>query len=148
MPFVPCRLIPLDKNPGVCPIGIGDAPRWIVAKATLFVIGEDIVSVVGPLQTYTGHAARSEAAVHAMRELFDDDQCEAALLVDALNAFNCISRQVVLHNISVLCPSFSTILQYTYSAPVHLFIVGEGEIPSSEGVTPLQWQCMHWLWFP
>jgi len=44
MPFVACRLIPLDKNPGVRPIGIGDVPRRIVSKATLFVIGEDIAS--------------------------------------------------------------------------------------------------------
>jgi len=50
--------------------------------------GEDIVSAAGPFQTCAGHAAGSEAAVHAMRELFDDDQCEAALLVDASNAFN------------------------------------------------------------
>jgi len=35
----------------------------------------------------------------------------------------------------VLCPSFSTILHNTYSAPVRLFIVGEGEIPSLEGTT-------------
>ena len=35
MPFVACRLIPLDKNASMHPIGIGDEPRWIVAKATL-----------------------------------------------------------------------------------------------------------------
>jgi len=93
MPFVACRLIPLDKNPGVRPIGIGDVPHWIVAKAILFVIGEDIVSAAGPLQTCAGHAAGSEAAVHAMKELFDDNECEAAFLVDASNAFNCINCQ-------------------------------------------------------
>ena len=32
MPFVACRLIPLDKRPGVHPIGIGDIPRQIIAK--------------------------------------------------------------------------------------------------------------------
>ena len=39
MPFVACRLIPLDKCPDVCPIGIGDVSRRMVAKAILFVIG-------------------------------------------------------------------------------------------------------------
>ena len=34
-PFVACRLIPLDKNPGVRPIGIGDVPQRILAKAIL-----------------------------------------------------------------------------------------------------------------
>jgi len=135
MPFVACRLIPLDKCPGVRPIGIGDVPRRIIAKAVLFVIGEDIVSAAGPLQTCAGHAAGSEAAVHAMREMFESDECEAALLVDATNAFNCVNRQAALHNISVLCPSFSTILHNTYGAPVRLFVVGEGEIHSTEGTT-------------
>ena len=67
MPFVACRLIPLDKRPGVRPIGIGDVPRRIVAKAILFVIGEDVISAAGHLQTCAGHAAGSEAAVHAMK---------------------------------------------------------------------------------
>ena len=38
-PFVACRLIPLDKNPGVRPIGIGDVPQRILAKAILRCIG-------------------------------------------------------------------------------------------------------------
>ena len=149
MPFMACRLIPLDKCPGVRPIGIGDVSRRIVAKAILFVIGDDIVSAAGPLQTCAGHAAGSEAAVHAMREMFGDNECEAALLVDASNAFNRINRQAALHNISMLCSSFSLILQNTYGAPVRLFVVGEGEIPSTEGTraAPLQWLCMRWQWF-
>ena len=67
--------------------------------------------------------------------MFGDNECEAALLVDASNTFNCINRQAALHNISMLCPSFSLILQNTYGAPVRLFVVGEGEIPSTEGTT-------------
>ena len=117
------------------PIGIGDVPRRIVSKAVLYAIGDDIVSAAGPLQTCTGHEAGSEAAVHAMKELFGAVTSEAALLVDASNAFNCINRQAALHNISKLCPSFSTILQNTYRAPVRLFVVGEEEISSTEGTT-------------
>ena len=67
--------------------------------------------------------------------MFGDNECEAALFVEASNAFNCINRQAALHNISMLCPSFSLILQNTYGAPVCLFVVGEGEIPSTEGTT-------------
>ena len=116
-------------------IGIGDVPRRIVAKAILFVVGEDIVSAAGLLHTCAGHAAGSEAAVHAMREMFEGDECDAALLVDASNTFNCVNRQAALYNISVLYPSFSTILNNIYGVPVRLFVVGEGEIPSTEGAT-------------
>ena len=133
MLFVACRLILLDKRPGVRPIDIGDVPRRIVAKAILFVIGEDVISAVGPLQTCAGHAAGSEATVHVMKEMFENGNCEAALLVDASNAFNCVNRQAALHNISVLCPSFATVLHNTYGVPVRLFVVGEGEIQSTEG---------------
>ena len=109
MPFLASRLIPLDKCPGVCPIGIGDLPRRIVSEAVLYAIGDDIVSAAGPLQTCAGHEAGSEAAVHAIKELFRAVTSEAALLVDA-SKFNCINRQAALHNISKLCSSFSTIL--------------------------------------
>ena len=44
MHFPACRLIPLDKCPGVHPIGIEDVPRCILSKAVLFAIGDDIVS--------------------------------------------------------------------------------------------------------
>ena len=83
IPFDACRLILLDKCPGVCPIGIGDIPRRIIAKAILFSVGDDVISAAGPLQTCAGHAARSEAAIHAMWDMFYTANCEAALLVDA-----------------------------------------------------------------
>ena len=99
----------------------------------LYLIGEDVVSAAGPLQACAGNAAGSEAVVHVMREMLGDTDCKAAFLVDALNAFNCVSCQAALHDILVLCPSFSTILHNTYSAPVCL--VGEGEVYSTEGTT-------------
>ena len=49
MPFVACWLVPLDKCPGVHPIGIGDVPRQIIAKAILYPVSDDIASAVGPL---------------------------------------------------------------------------------------------------
>ena len=40
---------------------------------------------VGALQTCAGHDAGSEAAIHAMSAIFDDDDTHAALLVIATN---------------------------------------------------------------
>ena len=41
-PLLACRLIALDKHPGVCPIGIGDTARQIIAKAVLTIAAPDI----------------------------------------------------------------------------------------------------------
>ena len=127
MAFVACRLITLDKKPGVRPIGIGDVSRRIIAKAILYVIRTDIQLAAGALQTCAGHDAGAEAAIHAMREIFAHENTDAVLLVDVSNAFNQVNRQSALHNISILCPSFATILKNTYGVPIRLFITGEGK---------------------
>jgi len=131
----------LDKHPEVHPIRIGDVPRRIIAKTIVCIIGNDIQLVAGALQTCAGQDAGSEAAIHAMRTIFESDDTDAALLVDANNAFNLVNRQAALHNISILCPSFSTILKNTYGTPIRLFITGEGEISSTEEIY-LLWVCM------
>ena len=133
-PFVSCRLIALDKNPGVRPIGIGDTARRIVSKAILNIIREDIQEAAGCLQLCAGQISGIEAAVHAVRALFEKEETEALLLVDASNAFNSLNRQTALHNIQRLCPSFSTILINTYRAPSELFVDGD-VLLSQEGTT-------------
>ncbi len=51
------RLIPLDKNPGVRPIGIGETPRRILAKAIIKHLREDIHKAAGSLQLCEGQEA-------------------------------------------------------------------------------------------
>ena len=80
--FVACRLIPLDKQPGVCLTGIGEVPRCIILKAMPRLVDMDICDACGALQVCAG----CEAAVHAMRQLFQDARLHAALLVDTSNA--------------------------------------------------------------
>ena len=109
-PLMVCRLIALDKRPGVRPIGIGETVRRIIAEAVLCVIGEDVQFAAGSLQLCAGQPSGGEAAVHAMREAFNDDDTEGMLLIDATNAFNSLNRAVALYNIQRLCASFSTIL--------------------------------------
>ncbi len=44
--FVACRLIPLNKCPGVIPIGVGEVPRRIIAKAVLSLLSSRPTSSV------------------------------------------------------------------------------------------------------
>ena len=132
--FVACRLIALDKCPGVRPIGIGETARRIIGKAILTTIGEDIQEAAGPLQLCAGQEAGCEAAVHAMHQMFESPDVEAAILVDATNAFNSLNRETALRNIQHLCPSLSTILINTYREDVDLYIDGE-TLLSEEGTT-------------
>ena len=133
-PILACRLIALDKNPGVRPIGIGDVARRIIAKAVLTVVRPDIQDASGCLQMCGGQIAGIEAAVHSVRTAFESDDSEAALFVDATNAFNCLNRQAALHNIRRLCPPLSTMLINTYRHPSQLFMDGD-ILLSQEGTT-------------
>ena len=47
VPFLACRLIALDKNPGVRPIGICKVPRRIIAKAVLSITKQDVLDAAG-----------------------------------------------------------------------------------------------------
>ena len=133
-PLLACRLIALDKSPGVRPIGIGDTARRIIAKAVLFVARPDVQDISGCLQLCGGQISGIEAAVHAVRTAFESDENEAVLLADASNAFNSLNRQVALHNIRRLCPPLATILINTYRVPTELFVDGD-VILSQEGTT-------------
>ena len=134
LPLVSCRLIALDKNPGVRPIGVGEVVRRIIAKAVLSIIGPDIQRAAGPLQLCAGQTCGVEAAIHSMRSIFDDEKSEGFLLVDARNAFNSLNRAVALQNIQYTCPAFSTILINTYRFPAPLYVDGD-VIYYNEGTT-------------
>ena len=74
--------------------------------------------------------------------LFQDENCEGVLLVDAPNALNSLNRQVALLNIKILCRSLATVLANTYRGHAALFVNGE-TVYSQEGVTqedPCHWR--------
>ena len=49
--FLACRLIPLDKQSGVRPIGIGEALRQVIRKSVIKLLRKDI-KTAGSLQLY------------------------------------------------------------------------------------------------
>ena len=83
----------------------------------------------------TGLQSVAEAAMHSMKEIFDDEQTDAVILVDASNTFNSLNRNAALHNIQILCPQFSTILISTYRLPVIMIVFGSKNIIPNQGTT-------------
>ena len=69
-----------------------------------------------------------------LQDPLSNQKCQAALLVDATNAFNALNCQTALHNIRRLCPPVATILINSYRAPTELFVDGD-IILSQEGTT-------------
>ena len=121
--FTSNRLIPLNKNPGLRPIGVGEVLRRIAGKVVMFIAKKDVKEAAGSLQVCAGQESGSEAAVHAIYDIFKKDETEAVLLVDAENAFNSINRKAMLHNISIICPIITTFISNCYIKPARLFVV-------------------------
>ena len=91
-----------------------------------------VIDSCSNVQMCSGHEFGCEAVIHAMKEICES---EAALLVDAANAFNSINRKAILHNINIICPILATYVNNCYKIPARLFIIGGRELKSKEGTT-------------
>ena len=131
---VSCRLIALDKCPGIRPIGVGECLRRLVGRAVIQCIKTDLLCAIGNQQLCTSHIAGCEAAFHTLTNVLNNDDCEAILFIDASNAFNSINCQVTMQNIQRIFPLLAPIIINIYRMPSNLFIEGES-IMSCEGVT-------------
>ena len=79
-----------------------------------------------------------EATIHAMQEVYNKNESEAFLLVDATNAFNSLNRQVALRNVKILCPNIAQYIANTFKQPSRLYIAGGNgglKLLSEEGTT-------------
>ena len=101
--LISCRLIPLDKDPGVRPIGVGEVLRRIVGKAVMVIVKPEILNATGYQQLCIGQEAGCEVAIHAVRDLFEQDSTHGFIEINASNAFNQINRKV-LQNVKIMCP--------------------------------------------
>ena len=134
-PLMACRLIPLDKDPGLRPIGIGEVLRRIIGKMVVQTLKPDLQEGAGDIQMCVGQEGGCEAGVHAMYDLYQEQNTHGIIQVDANNAFNVINRKVFLHNVQIICPEISTFVRNCYLKPARLFVVGGIEIASEEGTT-------------
>ena len=112
--YMSCRLIPLDKNPGIRPIGVGEVLRRIIGKTITSFLREDIKEAAGPLQVCAGYSAGTEAAIHAMSNVFEEEGTDGVLLIDANNAFSQMNRAVAMQNLRITCNKMSMYIINTY----------------------------------
>ena len=94
--FLACKLIPLHKNPGVRPVGIGEVTKRFLGRAVTTAFTRNILESADDLQ------------LSALSSMFSEDDSNTILLVDADNAFNRINQNVILHNIRIICPIIAT----------------------------------------
>ena len=99
-PFLGCWPIALDKCPGVYPIGVFEVVGCLLAKAALYVIQDDVQAAARPHKLCAGKIAGTEAAVYAVRSLFNYNDSDAILLVDATDAFNSLNCSVAMYKFS------------------------------------------------
>ena len=89
------------------------------------VVKPDVSDASGLLQVCADQMSGSEAATHAMCNIFDTDDTDAILLIDAsiAKAFNSLNGATALHNLRILCPIIATYAINTHRLPTRLFIV-------------------------
>jgi hypothetical protein len=68
-----CRLVALDKQPGMRPVGIGEIFHRLFAKAMLLVVGKEATRACDNLNLCASLKAGIEGAVHALRDAWEED---------------------------------------------------------------------------
>ena len=93
------RLIALDKQPGIRPVGVGETWRRLMAKCLLKVARMEAKTACGTTQLVGGLEAGIEGDIHAMGLLWEDHRKEedwGFLLIDTRNTFNEENRTAML----------------------------------------------------
>ena len=134
LPLMASRLVPLNNNPGLRPIGVEEVLRRVMGKVVMSDFSKDVTIASSDAQM-CGRSSGSEAAIHAMRRMFQHENSDAVILADNANAFNNLNRKALLHNIKFICPEIAPYVNNCYSVPARLFVSGGLELASREGST-------------
>ena len=117
--FLAYSLILLEKSPSLRPVGIEEFLQKISGKVVMIIVRKDATNAE---DVSVGQEDDSEAAIHAIQEIVDDNKTKTALLIHAENAFNSINRKVPLHNTEF------TFVYKCYVITARVFSIGGKEI--------------------
>ena len=134
--FYSATLTALRKHQGgIRPIACGLTLRRLAAKVAIAKFEPDFLEILLPHQVGVGVPGGAEAVIHAVRAYLSDEHNETKLLVklDFENAFNTVSRRLILAKVSQHLPDLYPMIFQSYGAPSHL-IYGESFLRSSRGV--------------
>ena len=135
-PLTMSRLVALPKEgDAIRPIGIGEALRRLLGKIIMAAVKTDVLEVCGAAQLAGGLSSGCEAAAQALQSIWDGDESEVMLLVDASNAFNRMNRAEALHTVWRECPALGPTLQNLYGHDSELLLEDGSAILSREGTT-------------
>ena len=121
--FMASPLIPLNKNQGLCRICVGEVLRRIAGKVVMYMAKKDVKDAAGSLQARADQEVHSEATIHVIYDVYQQDETEDVFLVDADNAFNSINRKAMLHNISITCFLIRTFIANCYMEKPHYLLL-------------------------
>ena len=96
------RLIALDKQPGIRPVGVGETWQRMMAKCLMRVAGPEAKSACRTKHLAGGVDAGIERAIHAMRVLWEEHKHEedwGFILIDMPNKFNEEKRAAMIWDV-------------------------------------------------
>ena len=104
---------------------------WIMGKVVMSAFFKNAANASVEVQM-CGGSSGSEAAIHAMRWMFQIDNTYAVILVHASNTFNNLKRNALLHKFWHICPEIKTYVKNHYWTSARLFAIWGLELKSCE----------------
>ena len=136
-PFIAgAPLLALKKRSGgIRPIAVGEIWRRLTSKSAVSAVRHKAATLLAPLQVGVGISGGAEAVIHATQALtqaLGQDSSRVMFTVDAQNAFNQISRTIMVREVRKHFPELAAWVEYSYGQAGNLYF-GEHRILSGGG---------------
>ena len=124
------------KDGGHRPIAVGETIRRWTAKCLVKKGIEDAADHLAPYQLGVGVKSGCESIIHAASSIYSNEETPVSdkwvLQIDMNNAFNNISREVMLAEVAKICPKLYPFAKYCYENASYLYF-GSNRILSTTG---------------